>query len=108
MTARMNLEDVLPSEIRQRKRNTTRPHLHAESKKKTLIETERRTVVARDQAGGRGHAVSVQKNYQFSVMRWIRSEGLTYTMVTTADHTAAKLKFAKRISSDVLTQKRDT
>ena len=39
VTARMNLEDILLSEISQRKTNTTRPHLHVESKKKKKKQT---------------------------------------------------------------------
>ena len=40
MTTRMCLEDILLSEISQRKTNATRSHLYVESKKKqTLIET---------------------------------------------------------------------
>lgn len=48
VTAQMNLEGILPSEISPRKTHTARSHLYVESKKKTLIETERRMVVARD------------------------------------------------------------
>ena len=46
VTIWVNLKDIMPSKISQRKTNTVWLHLYVESKKAKFIEAESRTMVA--------------------------------------------------------------
>ena len=68
--------------------------LKNKQKKSVLIETENKTVTAKNWSQGKQGEFG--KGYQLLITRCIRSEDLIYDMVTT-DNNTVSLKFAKRV-----------
>ena len=57
-------------------------HLYVESQKKKKKSETQKQRVGGWWAGGQGKPGEVGKRYKLSLVRWIRSEDLTYSMVT--------------------------
>ena len=68
--------------------------LKNKQKKSVLIETENKTVTAKNWSQGKQGEFG--KGYQLLITRCISSEDLIYDMVTT-DNNTVSLKFAKRV-----------
>ena len=107
----MSLEEIMLSEIKQASKEKQimrgitymQNLLKNKQKKSVLIETENKTVTAKNWNWGKQGEFG--KGYQLLITRCIRSEDLIYDMVTT-DNNTVSLKFAKRVQLKCLQKKK--
>ena len=76
----MSLEDIMLSEISQRKTNTVWSHLYVASENIKLTEVESRMVVAMGLGIGEHRYMSVE-GHKLSVIRGIKSEDLMNNVI---------------------------